>query len=249
MRRRFLAAVLFAAVLVNPLQDVPVSAAGSYPAGTTGYNVAVPACGQTLPATFSFGIVGVTGGRSFNHSSCLAAEYGWAKGGSAAPSLYMNLNAPIGSTASNGMTGPRGNCSKKDKACQAYNYGYNAAGDAYTYAVSQHADAAVWWLDVETANSWSANTTLNALTVQGAVKFLQDKGKTAGIYSTQYQWKTITGGYSFTPPLPAWVAGAPDLATAKLFCSPANAAKYSFGGGAVWLAQYPDGGFDGDYAC
>jgi hypothetical protein len=99
------------------------------------------------------------------------------------------------------------------------------------------------------ANSWSADTTLNALTVQGAAAYLHGQGKQVGIYSTLYQWKKITGGYSFSPPLPARVAGAADIATAKLYRAPANAAKYSIGGGAVWLAQYPNSDFDGDYAC
>src|SRR3954447_14391832 len=100
---------IVAAILAVFGAGLPASAAGVYLSGTNGYNVAGPGCGQTLPASFSFGVVGVTGGRAFSQNSCLASEFAWAMGGTGAPSLYMNLNAPIGSTASNGMTGPRGN--------------------------------------------------------------------------------------------------------------------------------------------
>jgi hypothetical protein len=220
-------------------------AAGIYPASSTGYDVSYPQCGEAYPALpFAFGIVGVTSGRAFSQNSCLAGEYAWAtKQGTIAAALYMNLNYPVGTTASEGMSGPAGNCSRADKTCQAYNYGWNAAQAAYSYALSQGAVSLNWWLDIETANSWSAKTALNQQVIQGAIDFLRGQGVTAGIYSTKSMWNKIAG--SFAPGLPNWVAGASSLATAPNFCAP----SYSFGGGRVWLVQYPSGAYSADYAC
>ena len=100
-----------------------------------------------------------------------------------------------------------------------------------------------WWLDIETANLWNGNTSLNASVIKGAINRLSQPGMTIGIYSTKYQWTWIAG--NFNPGLPNWVAGAPDLATAPSYCTLA----YAFGGGTVWLVQYPNAGYDGDYAC
>src|SRR6266567_5294694 len=107
---------------------------GIYPGGTTGNDISYPQCGSNSYPQNSFGIVGVTGGRAFTDNSCLSQEFAWASKLSTPASLYMNLNSPIGSTASKGMTGPYGTCKKSDKLCLAENYGYNAAQDAYTYA-------------------------------------------------------------------------------------------------------------------
>jgi hypothetical protein len=138
-----------------------VLAAGIYSSGTYGNDISYSQCSATSYPTNSFGIVGVTGGRAFTHNSCLSTEFSWASHLSSPASLYMNLNSPIGSTASNGNTGPYGTCAKNDKLCHAENYGYNAAQDAFTYAQQQGASASQWWLDIETGNSWSSSATLN----------------------------------------------------------------------------------------
>ncbi|HUZ03702.1 MAG TPA: hypothetical protein VMU89_25435 [Thermomicrobiaceae bacterium] len=217
------------------------SASGIYATGTTGYDVSYPNCGSTLPASGAFGIVGATGGRAYTANTCLASELGWAATLPAPPSAYMNLNYAIGSTASNGDTGPAGTCGRKDRACVAYNYGYNAAAYAATLVPSS-VTISTWWLDIETSNSWSSNPSLNADVIKGAVDYLHAQGATVGIYSTAAQWTKIAGSYA--PGLPNWVAGA-------LASSPGSycGASHAFGGGPVWLTQYSSNGFDGDYAC
>lgn len=206
----------------------------TYSSGTTGFDISWPQCGGAYPATpFGFGIVGVADGRADTQNPCLASEYAWAKHATAsAPSVYMNLNY--------GLT--RGTCARKDKACQAYTYGYDAARQAMSYASSQAAAATMWWLDIETGNTWSSTTSLNAQIIHGALASLQAAAMTVGIYSTPYQWGVIAGTYA--PGVPNWSAGAPASAPAS-FCTPTHA----FGGGVVWLTQYPNGHFDGDYAC
>lgn len=214
------------------------AATDPYTAGSNGYDVSYPNCGGSLPGPGTFGIVGATGGRAFEANPCLGTELDWAP---APPSLYMNLNDPIGRTASNGNTGPAGSCGRKDRACIAYNYGYNAAAYAADL-VPAGTGVAAWWLDIETANSWSTTTSLNDRVIQGAIDYFTTRGLTVGIYSTAGQWTKIAGSYA--PGLPNWVAGATG-ATASAFCGTSHA----FGGGAVWLVQYPSNGVDGDYAC
>ena len=155
----------------------------------------------------------------------------------------MNLQYPIGTTASYAMNGPKGKCSQKDKECQAYNYGWNAAEDAYNYALKQGAASSRWWLDIETANSWSAKTALNEQVIRGALAYFEKNGITAGIYSTQRMWTTIAG--SFRPLLvESWVAQATQE-SASGYCKPSG----PFGTGPVALVQYVSGGQDWDYAC
>jgi hypothetical protein len=154
----------------------------------------------------------------------------------------MNLNSPIGSTASEGMTGPYGHCRKADKRCQAENYGYNAAQYASRYAASQGAFSSMWWLDIEKANSWSSSPSLNRGTINGAVKFFKDRGIAVGVYSVPSMWSSITGNYKNN--LPVW------LATSSMTPAPYCSSISGFTGGAVYLVQYASSSsFDSDHAC
>ena len=257
-------ATTVAAGLALALQGV-VLAAVNYSSGTTGNDISYPNCGGPFP-TDSFGIVGVTGGRAFTQNSCLSQEFAWASGlnGGSNPgaALYMNLNAPVGSTAREGLTGPyntSGTCSHKDKACIAYNYGYNAAEAAYTYAtdLSPAVTSSSWWLDIETSNSWSSNTSLNQYTISGAVAFFATFSSTnpiaIGLYSTPYQWTQITGQRGSWHPTvspytsyPIWQAGASSESNANTICGNSTA---GFAGYRPELVQYVASSVDYDYAC
>jgi hypothetical protein len=209
-----------------------------FPSGSTGYDISWPQCGPpvSLPPPAPVAIVGADGGSAFQHNRCLAAEWPWAGPGG---NLYMNINW-------DGVSGSPG---------PAYNYGF-AAQDAVGYAASQGASAKVWWIDVETANTWSANQSVNAATIQGAINGLRASGVTPGVYGTYYQWNLITGGYQAG--VPQWVAGAGSLPETVPWCVPGahtgNGDPVSFDGGPVWLIQYgyfnvPPHPFDEDYAC
>jgi hypothetical protein len=222
-----------------------------YTRQTTGYDISFPQCASRSLPTGSFGIVGATGGRAFTANSCLASEYRWAQVGTrVAPSLYMNLNYPSGTTASQGHSGPAGTCTGTDMACQAYNYGYNAAA----YAFNQGITFTMWWIDIETENSWSDLPSLNDEVIEGAVDFIQGHGATAGIYSTPSMWSSIAGK-TFQPgtiPIPGgkrvgvpvvanWVPGGSDSSCAG--------ASTLYPNGKVWLVQYASSPYDADYAC
>ena len=213
-----------------------------YPPAATGYDISWPQCAGALPsAPYAFDVVGVTNGRAFTHNPCLSPEQVWGQTGLL--SLYINVNAPP-TDDPHAASGPAGTCAGGDTGCRAYNYGYNSAADAFTYAGTQGAHAATWWLDVETANTWDGNQFNNARTIQGALDALGGSGVQVGIYSTPHQFGIIAG--SFRPGVPVWVATGADFATAVAFCDP----SHGFGGGRIFLTQYGDTtGFDRDFAC
>jgi len=212
-------------------------AQGIYQSGTTGIDVSFPNCSASIPRT-SFGIVGVNHGLLYSYNDCLATEAGHF----ANLSLYMNTGWHDQSTHIN-PNSPR-TCNAGDANCLAYNYGYNAAIDTMNYAFSQNVSSSTWWLDVETANSWNADTLQNRSSLQGSYDALKDNGiATVGVYSTTAQWQTITNGWKNN--WPNW--GATTWNTAK------QAAKYcsghQFTGGPTYLIQFSGRALDQDYAC
>ncbi len=235
----------------SPNQNLPVkSAIKPYATASFGFDISSPQCRTAFPsAPHSFVVVGVNSGRTFRPNTCFATLYDWAaKTSGLQPSIYMNLSYPVGSTAVNALDGPAGRCGIADQVCKAYNYGYNAA--KYSFDLAGRRTALVWWLDIELSNSWSSRTSMNARVIQGAVDFFQNKGITVGAYSSVTQWSKIAGA-GFKPKLTSqsslanWVFGAKNRGEAPSFCSSDRA----FGGGTVWLVQYPSGGFDGNYVC
>ncbi len=218
--------------------------------GSTGYDISFPQCPSSLPRGGSFGIVGVTDGLPWSANPCLASQYRWASSLPSPASFYTNTANPGPSSPHWGLTGP-GTCvdktSNADTGC-AYNYGWNAAEQAF--GVAANATSATiaaslnWWLDVETANSWNGTTAANVAAIQGYLGYLQAQHvPLVGIYSTSSQWSTITGG-SNMPAVPNWLPGATSAKTAATYCGTTG-----FTGGPVRLVQYPSGRFDGDYAC
>jgi hypothetical protein len=238
---------LFATLLFGVAWTILSSSAlayGIYSSAIEGNDISYPQCStNNYPQKDAqFGIIGVTGGKAFTNNACLSEEFAWASDLSSLPSLYMNLNSPIGSTAFKGMVGPYGRCKRIGGRCQAENYGYNAAQEAFRYATSQGAFSPIWWLDIETTNSWSSSPSLNRGTINGAVKFFKDQGISVGIYSVPSMWSSITGNYKNN--LPVWIAIS--SITPAPYCSSAS----GFTGGAVYLVQHAsDSSFDSDHAC
>jgi hypothetical protein len=217
---------------------IVASAAPTNPYTGTGYDISYPQCSSaTLPAG-SFGIVGVNGGRPFTPNSCFGQELAHASGGAMpAPSIYINT-AYSGAYRRNVTPG----CAAQAQT-MAWQIGCSEADTAFQYA-GRPATTAVtmWWLDVETGNSWSSsNVNLNRQTIQGAVDLLNQSGFQVGVYSTQRSWTTITGA----------------CATAASCWSPVNSLADWVAGGScstpfdprpVWLTQFTNG-FDYDTAC
>ena len=232
------------------------------------FDISYPQCGSPYPANAEFGIVGVNHGKVFSANPCLSSgdvppELAWAGGVKA--QLYANTGNPgpaLSTRWPNNQTSPRpcdaSAASGSDTADCAYDYGWNAAADAYKTAVGAYVSLGLaaagatstpspnmWWLDVEIINSWRPDTTLNVAALKGAVAYLQSVGPAGiGFYSTQYQWNQITGGTSDFSAYPSWVAGANSAEQAVGICS-----AEGFTGGRVALVQYLSGGFDADFLC
>jgi hypothetical protein len=268
LARAIMAAVaVLALFLTAPATLAAGHAGGSPTAGSTaGYDISYPQCGRPFPTNAAFEIVGVNDGIVFSPNPCLGtgdgpSELTWAGGVNA--QLYANTGNP-GPLLSKHWPTSQADCSAGasqgyDTAYCAYDYGYNAAADSYKTAVNAYISlglalkgatstpaANMWWLDVETSNSWRTNVNLNVAALQGAVAYLQTVVGPAdiGFYSTQYQWNQITGGTLAFDGYPSWVAGA---TTARQAAS--NCGGKAFTGGGVALAQYSAKGFDADLHC
>jgi hypothetical protein len=153
------------------LAGADLASAGS----STGYDLSYPQCGAAFPAPGAVSIVGVNGGKPFGVNPCLgtgssASELQWA---GANAMLYANTADPgpaLSSHWPNGQTSPRYCDATNDNTADcAYDYGWNAAADSYADAVNAYISlgwaapgatrtpqANQWWLDVESANSWTS---------------------------------------------------------------------------------------------
>jgi hypothetical protein len=230
--------------LLPTITGVTAQAQPTVPGGL-GYDISWPQCGRVLPNDgIGVAVIGVTGGSPFTANPCLRSEAAWARGAALPYDLYMNLNWPTAATAGEAANGPRGHCAPGDVTCLGYNYGYNAVASATGVAGAAGASAATWWLDVETGDYWSSNTTGNTAVVQGAIDGLHGRGITAGIYSISFMWQQITNGYQ-APSIPVWIPGPQSIDYAHYYCDQ----RFSFDGGPVWLVQYPRSGLDGDMIC
>lgn len=122
-------------------------------------------------------------------------------------------------------------------------------GQSPPVSVSATPGAYPWWLDVETANTWQSDLTMNVADLQGMIAGLQSVGVTSvGVYSTSTQWDSITGGTSSASgslyQLPNWIPGSRTSGEAQSACS-----QTSFTSGSVVLTQWAGHPVDGDVAC
>jgi hypothetical protein len=260
--------------LPPPPPPPPPPLPSQYTPGSNGYDVSWPQCQapgsaltKSLPNAPTFAVVGVNDGTIGGFNSCFSAETAWAGQGL---SVYIIVQpAPTGSRAAFEMAGPKASCATSNQQCASYDWGYNYAQADLAFVGAQGLQPRIWWLDVETAEGWgtsAAAQAANAAVVQGALDALTGAGKTAGIYSTWYQWGQITGSYVPPARLPIWVAGATSLGdgyySAQSYCQRALSAGdpstlastgIGFAGGTPWLVQYAytpgPVPVDNDYAC
>jgi hypothetical protein len=245
-----------------------------------GYDISYPQCGKKLPTDYYFGIVGVNGGLTNSPNPCLADQLVWAnraKVGSTQPrvQLYANTANPgeVISQISTWPTSPydlNGNlpenpygdtcAGQNDRAC-SWLYGWNRSiyteGVFKTAATSKNLDSEtshyVWWLDVETMNTWQSGSNealiRNTASVEGLAKYYQSKGATVGLYSTGYQWAEITGNNvgadSNLRGLANWRPSGASLSNAVANCNVAPLTT----GGFISLTQYVQKNLDKNHSC
>jgi hypothetical protein len=234
---------------------------------TTGYDVSYPQCSGSYPSNPLFGIVGVNGGLANNANRCLSSELHWASAtpGQKRPeqpplSLYIDTGNPgghhVADWPSGGAAPAYGSCNGLLTNACSYLYGEQRAAHSY-HLVAAHDSVAAktppWWLDVELTSSWAGTYQLNIAALQGFIAGLRNAGATGpiGIYSTDAQWKDITGLTAQTTPrvfgvhLPDWIAGTKSpLKQARQNCTSAG-----FTGVAPTLVQYRIGPLDADLRC
>jgi hypothetical protein len=192
-------------------------------------DVSWPNCGSSPSTYFHEGIIGVTGGLDFRVNRCLAGETTWFEH----YALYMNTGYPGMAYGEKYISSPR-HCTATNKQCLAYNYGFAAAEYGLHQAARSGAYSDLWWLDVETDNSWTTNKSVNKAVLEGAIAAIEQNSflGEVGVYSTPNQWKAITGGWQNG--LPAWLGtGLASQRGAASDCS-----MRAFNGGSIWLSQY-----------
>jgi hypothetical protein len=110
----------------------------------------------------------------------------------------------------------------------------------------------VWWLDVETTNTWQSGSTealaRNRATLEGMTASIIARGGRVGLYSTNQQWARIVGDVPSSSNMasrPSWLAGSNSLADARSDCRKAALTP----GSRVTLTQYIQSGLDRNHAC
>ena len=244
----------------------PASTIVALPQPAAGIDISFPQCLRDshvdLPENVPFAVVGVNGGSAFNVNPCFASEYHAAfllNGTSDQPhaALYVNTGNPAlagvwwpssdHTRAGTAVDNPNGSCDHQPGAACAYVYGYSMAQADYRRVdktLVQVPD--VWWLDVETSNTWQPDVVANAASLSGMVDFFQAQELQVGLYSTSYQWNRIAGSIQPTSNLaglPSWLAGG------SFFGAPVDCEKSPLTpGGRVAMVQYVMH-FDSDFSC
>lgn len=206
----------------------------------------------------------------------MASQLSWAsaaKTGSNQPKvqLYVNTANPAEDSAYSWASWPKtstpenpyGNCSGErtnNEAC-SWQYGWNRSAETERYFMEQAQVAGistdtskyVWWLDVETMNSWqsSNNDALirNTAAIEGFAAYYQSKYAKVGLYSTGYQWGVITGNNigenSNLRGLANWRPSGSTLTNAISNCKVAPLTTDGY----ISLTQYVQGGIDKNHSC
>jgi hypothetical protein len=226
-----------------------------------GNDISYPQCGRTYPSGQAFAIVGVNGGKASNFNSCFTSEWTWAqtsKGGTKQPPAqpYLNTGNPgdvlaqynVTDWPSSSVAGdPYGSCSGtwQDNLPCSWEYGYERASADLSALSSYHGK---WWLDIETANSWTSDFGKNQASLEGMVYALEQAGDTVGIYSSSGSWSTLFGSVRPSSPLyllDEWRPGAKTLSRAQSNCT---LAPFE-GNGRIAITQYVSNNLDYDYSC
>lgn len=252
-----------AATVVAVLGPAAAAAAADGTSTASGHDVSYPQCGAALPVRGDIAVVGVNAGTGTTTNPCLAEQLAWADaptpdGQARTGDVYVNTANPghladWWPTADLTVAGlpapnPYGTCHAAEDAACAYVYGWSiGTDDVLARGVTRPADR-VWWLDVETMNTWSWDRAANRAVLEGMTDAIRRTGARVGIYSTSRQWRTIVGAVpasSRLAGLPAWLSGSATPAGAAAAC----AASPLTPGGSVVMAQWVSGSIDRDTAC
>ena len=260
-----------ALALLTVLLGMPSTASAAAPT-RVGYDVSYPQCGESLPKARAFAIIGVNGGLSTKSNPCLSTqlEWAWRSNGSVSSQpkaqVYLNTANPgqvmhLVTTWPTSGTTPYGECDGFNTAACSWEYGWQRASNSILSFFEPAARAArvdsdpadyIWWLDVETTNTWQTGSTdalaRNRATLEGMTASIIARGGRVGLYSTHQQWAQIVGSVPSDSNLasrPSWLAGSSSLSDARSDCRDRALTP----GGRVTLTQYIVNDLDRNHAC
>ena len=239
---------------------------------TVGYDVSHPQCGADLPRARAFAVVGVNGGLSTRANPCLQEQLTWAwdssgdVAGQPPAQLYLNTANPgqllgeVKTWPDSGST-PYGRCDGTNSAACSWQYGWERAQNSVLSFFTPAARAArvdsqpsryVWWLDVETMNTWQVGSVdalaRNRATLEGMTDYLHSRDADVGVYSTGQQWAQIVGRVdedSALAGLDSWLAGSVTAGQAEAACDKDPLVP----DGDVVLSQYVRDEWDRNTSC
>jgi hypothetical protein len=237
---------------------VTISVVGWFanPAAGADLSASAAECADGFPTGIGFAVIRATNGQPYGSAdaSCFQTETMAAQQLPAAPQFYLNLADP-GTASTHWNAGGPKRCTTTanyNSAC-AYDYGYEAAAQAISFArVNGAPVASRWWIDVEIDNTWGnaaggvpGHLAANVADIQGALRYLAAHGYPAGVYTETSWWQAITGSPKSFSRVPVWGGGAGSAADAR-----ANCRQVSITGGPALLAQwFTDTTHDYDVAC
>ena len=274
------AKIFTASILSVLLMASPTSAASKAPTpNKLGIDIAWPQCDVKVPTDQAFGVVNVNGGLANNTSPCLKQQLQWGAnslGGTNQEKLQLYVNTanpgglgtaswPKNNLDSNGVASPNphGVCDNSDSLACAWQYGWNrSVEDVYdrfkpsatAAGINSEASTYLWWLDVETINTWKSsgsnfNYDSNVAVLEGMTAYFKQVNARVGLYSTGQQWKEITGNRisatSNLNGLPNWRPGGASSSTAKQACTAGPLTS----GGKIVMTQFIAKNLDYDYSC
>jgi hypothetical protein len=239
---------------------------------TVGYDVSYPQCETDLPRDRAFAVVGVNGGLSTRANTCVREQLTWAWESSGEveeqprAQLYLNTANPgqlldeVTTWPDRGST-PYGSCDGTNSDACSWQYGWERARNSVVSFFTPAARAArldsqpsryVWWLDVETMNTWQYGSReardRNRATLEGMTEYLHSRDAEVGIYSTGLQWSQIVGEVdddSVLAGLDSWLAGSLTADEAEAACRKDPLVP----DGRVVLSQYVRDGLDHNVSC
>lgn len=239
---------------------------------SVGYDVSHPQCDTDLPRERAFAVVGVNGGLSTRANPCLQEQLTWAwessgeVAGQPRAQLYLNTANPgqlldeVTTWPTGGST-PYGACDGTNSTACSWEYGWERAENSVLSFFTPAARAArvdsqpsryVWWLDVETMNTWQYGSAeanaRNRATLEGMASYLLSRDAEVGIYSTGRQWGQIVGAVgddSVLAELDSWLAGSVTADQAEAACDDDPLVP----DGEVVLSQYVRDEWDRNVAC
>ncbi|MBN1091509.1 hypothetical protein JKP75_02280 [Blastococcus sp. TML/M2B] len=261
-----------ATLLAGPSPAGAAPAEYDRPVSPVGVDISHPQCDAELPDDRAFAVVGVNGGSATRENPCLEEQLAWAweSNGSVdeqpVAQLYLNTANPgqvMGLVTTWPTTGatPYGDCAGENSPACSWRYGWERARESVSEVFQPAAREAgvdslpssyIWWLDVETENTWQVGSDVararNRATLEGMVAYLDFRGARTGLYSTAQQWSEIVGTVpadSALVGLPSWLAGSVSLAEAVAECDQPPLVP----DGEVALAQYVPDDLDRNHSC